>query len=244
MRQFTYETTSSAIGTANKRLRSTAARPPSDAARCRSAKPRPSALPTSRSRRSRPRNSRQSPAPRPPSHRCDVDDAVAHHAAVVEDVLGRHQPVADVKREQAILSGARDLRHQFRIPPDVIDVERDAEHAGALRIEPVADVERLLRRVHAGAVGGIHRMQRLDRERHVGLLRVFQHLGDAVVDLRPRAAISFEAALPGREYCGRPPTTSTRQGAPSALASSTARRLSSRASMRCAASAGNMPPRQ
>ena len=33
-------------------------------------------------------------------------------------------------------------------------------------------------------------------------------------------AMSFEAALPGREYCGRPPTTSTTQGAPSALASS------------------------
>jgi hypothetical protein len=58
------------------------------------------------------------------------------------------------------------------------------------------------------------------------------------------AAMSFEAALPGREYCGRPPTTSTMQGAPSALASSTARRLSSRASMRRAASAVNMPPRQ
>ena len=28
----------------------------------------------------------------------DVDDAVAHHAAVVEDVLGRHQPVADMER--------------------------------------------------------------------------------------------------------------------------------------------------
>src|SRR5262245_21289710 len=29
------------------------------------------------------------------SHRCDVDDAIAHHAVVVENVLGRHQPVAD-----------------------------------------------------------------------------------------------------------------------------------------------------
>src|SRR5712671_4053995 len=47
------------------------------------------------------------------------------------------------------------------------------------------------------------------------------------------AAISFEGALPGREYCGSPPATSTMHGAPSALASSTARRLSSRASMRC-----------
>ena len=68
----------------------------------------------------------------------------------------------------------------------MIDVERDAERAGALRIELVADIERLLRRVHAGAVGGIGRMQRLDRERHVGLLGVFQHFGDGVMDLRAR----------------------------------------------------------
>src|SRR3954470_6406680 len=29
----------------------------------------------------------------------DVDDAVAHHAAVVEDIFGWHQPVADVEGE-------------------------------------------------------------------------------------------------------------------------------------------------
>src|SRR4249919_3194639 len=50
---------------------------------------------------------------------------------VVEDVFGGHQPVADVKREQAILPRARNLRHQIRIPPDMIDVERYAERARA-----------------------------------------------------------------------------------------------------------------
>src|SRR6201994_4506060 len=75
--------------------------------------------------------------------RPDVDPAVAHHAAVVEDVPGRHQPVADVERKQAVAAGARDLAHQLRVPPDVIDVEGYAEHSRAARIERVADVERL-----------------------------------------------------------------------------------------------------
>src|SRR5215469_5806456 len=75
--------------------------------------------------------------------RTDVDDAVAHHAAVVENVLGRHQPVTDVEGEQPVAPRTRDLHHQVRVPPDVIDVERDAERAGAAGIEPVANVERL-----------------------------------------------------------------------------------------------------
>src|ERR1700738_875652 len=54
-----------------------------------------------------------------PAQSLDVDHAIAHHAAVVENVLGRHQPVADVKRLEAILSGAFDLRQHIRIPPDV-----------------------------------------------------------------------------------------------------------------------------
>ena len=41
-----------------------------------------------------------------------LDDAVAHHAAVVEDVLGRHQPVADVIGEQPMVTtGAGDAFH-------------------------------------------------------------------------------------------------------------------------------------
>src|SRR5437016_5483132 len=54
---------------------------------------------------------------------------------------------------------------------------------------------------------------------------------------------SFETTLPLRSL-GKPPTTSTRQRARSATASSTARRLSSSAARRPSRSiAGNMPPR-
>ena len=103
----------------------------------------------------------------------------------------------------------------------------------------VADVERLVERVHAGAVGGVHRMQRLDRERHARGAGVRQ---DARRCRPPPSR--------GRRRCpcepvGKPPTTSTRQSAPSAAASSMARRLSSIAAARASGSpAGNMPPRQ
>jgi hypothetical protein len=88
--------------------------------------------------------------------------------------------------EQPVPAGARDLGHQLRVPPDVIDVERDADRTSAAGIERVAEVERVLRGVHAGAVGGIGRMQRLDRERQSCLLRIVQHLGDAVMHLIAR----------------------------------------------------------
>ncbi len=53
-----------------------------------------------------------------------VDDAVAHHAAVEQHVAGRHQPVADVMGEDALLrAGARDLRGQIGVPPQVINVD-------------------------------------------------------------------------------------------------------------------------
>ena len=230
--KYRYETTSSVVEHSERAISPVSARPPSGAARCRSAKPHPSASSTSRWRRFRSRNSRQTLRFDGRSHGFDVDDAVAHHAAIVEDVFGRHQPVADVKREQAILPRARDLRHQIRIPPDVIDVERDAERARALRIDLIANIQRLLRRIHAGAIGSVGRMQRLDRERHAAPLahtpasQRWRHRTCARA-----CTMSFEAALPGREYCGRPPATSTTHGAPSALASSIARRLSSRTSV-------------
>src|SRR5205823_359426 len=52
----------------------------------------------------------------------NIDDAVAHHAAVVEDVPCRKQPVADMKYEDAIrTAGACDLSFEVRVPPYVID---------------------------------------------------------------------------------------------------------------------------
>ena len=119
------------------------------------------------------------------AHRSDIDHAVAHHAAVVENVSGRHQPVADVKRQQAIFSSADNLRQQLGIPPDVIDVERDAQRAGAPRIQPVANIQRLFCGVDASAVGGIGRMQRLDRQRHLRSARVVHQLGEDIFHLRP-----------------------------------------------------------
>jgi hypothetical protein len=70
----------------------------------------------------------------------------------------------------------------------VIDVERDAERAAALRVESVAEVERLPGGIDAGAIGGVGRMQRLDRQRHPRVARIVQHLGDRVVHLRSRFA--------------------------------------------------------
>ena len=58
--------------------------------------------------------------------RAQIDDAVARHAAVEQQILGRHQPVADVIGEDA-LARARDLARQVRVPPHVIDVDREAQ---------------------------------------------------------------------------------------------------------------------
>src|SRR5258707_3845464 len=41
-----------------------------------------------------------------------------------------------MERQQPVFPGARYLRQQIRVPPDVIDVERDAECARPLRIQP------------------------------------------------------------------------------------------------------------
>src|SRR5581483_3602121 len=54
-------------------------------------------------------------------HECpnlaQLDDAVAHHAAIVEEVAGRHEPVADVVGEQALAPGTRDLGCELGVPP-------------------------------------------------------------------------------------------------------------------------------
>src|SRR5579864_7308947 len=69
------------------------------------------------------------------AERFDVDRAISHHAAIVENVLGWHQPVADVKRQQAIPARAGNLQRQLRVPPDMIDVECNAERAASIGIE-------------------------------------------------------------------------------------------------------------
>src|SRR5262245_7712723 len=94
----------------------------------------------------------------PATDAAEIDDAVAHHAAVEQEVACRHQPVADVIGEDSV-ARPRDLPFEIRVPPDVIGVDR---HADAVA-QRVAEVESVRQRVHAGAVGRVHRMQRLDR---------------------------------------------------------------------------------
>ena len=63
----------------------------------------------------------------------DVDHAVAHHAAIEQQILGRHQPVADMEAENAGGARALDLALELGVPPDVVDVDRDPEPALAVR---------------------------------------------------------------------------------------------------------------
>ena len=66
----------------------------------------------------------------------------------------------------------------LRIPPGVIDVDGDAD----ARAKRVAQIERLLERVHARAIAGVHRMQRFDGQRHMASARMRQHGGQSVGD--------------------------------------------------------------
>jgi len=75
----------------------------------------------------------------------------------------------------------------MRIPPYVIRVDCDSQ-AGT---ELVAEIVRVLHRVHACAVGCVHGMQRLDRERHAGGTRVFEQRADAVAHHFARASQIF-----------------------------------------------------
>ena len=176
---------------------------------------------------------------------CDLDHAVAHHAAVEQEVAGRHQPVADVEGVDALAAGAGDLGVDFRVPPDVIDVDGEAEPLARL-------AGRAGRRCRAPGGACSRRRGRPRTSDAAARWRArrpsWPHSPAASASASSTCArapaMSREGAEPGRENCGRPPTTSTRHGAPSAAASSTARRLSSRTSARCAGSAGNMPPRQ
>ena len=81
----------------------------------------------------------------------------------------------------------------------MIDVDRDADAFAQL----VAEIVGVRERVHAGAVGGVHRMQRLDRERHAGLRAHGAAAPRAVAHLLARAgdvAASPSAARPTIEH--------------------------------------------
>ena len=104
----------------------------------------------------------------------------------------RHQPVADVIAENA-LAGARDFARQRRIPPHMIDVDRDAEPVAQF----VAKIVGVAERRDTATVGGRHGMQRLHRQRHVGLPRVRQKRRKSVTHLlcARRQYLSSRAAI-------------------------------------------------
>ena len=99
-----------------------------------------------------------------------------------------------MKGQQPRVPGAFDLLLQFGVPPDVIQVHRHAERAAGLRVEQVADIQRLLQRVDAGAVCRVHRVQRFDGQRHGAFACVVQQGGNAFGDLLARTS---EAAVRG-----------------------------------------------
>ena len=66
----------------------------------------------------------------------NVDNPVAHHAAIEAEVLGVDEPVVDVKGADAF-SRARDLSFDVGVPPHHIGVDRDAEDVfGATCLTP------------------------------------------------------------------------------------------------------------
>src|SRR5271165_6049433 len=65
--------------------------------------------------------------------RRNCNDAVAHHAPVVEQVLRRNEPVANVEGMETRSAGALNAGRKLRVPPDVIGIEGYPEGARALR---------------------------------------------------------------------------------------------------------------
>lgn len=94
----------------------------------------------------------------------DVDAAFAHEAAVVEEVGGGGEPVADVEADDAF-AGAGDFLIEVGVPPDVIDIGGDADVGVA---ELVDDVVALAEGVDRAAAVGIHRVEGFDGELDAG----------------------------------------------------------------------------
>ena len=108
---------------------------------------------------------------------------LAHQAAIVEHVLGRRPPVANVEREQvATIAAPFDLPLEVGVPPEVIDINH---HADVGEPQFVAHVVRLAQRVDRTATVGVHRVERFDSQLHAGLLGMIGHGRDPVADLLP-----------------------------------------------------------
>ena len=61
----------------------------------------------------------------------------------------------------------------------MVGVHGHAQRPGALRVERVTNVQRLLHGVYASPLSGLHGVQGLDGQRHAHLAGVLQCFGDA-----------------------------------------------------------------
>ena len=64
----------------------------------------------------------------PAADLAERDAAFAHQPAVIEEIGGGRAPVADVEgQERALAAAGRDLLLEAVVPPDMIDIDRDAQ---------------------------------------------------------------------------------------------------------------------
>ena len=91
------------------------------------------------------------------------------------------QPVAHVKSKHAFgLASRRDRGVQARGPTSSDTHRRRRRENRSAPDRVFADVQRLRQRVEHGAVSGVHRMQRFERERNTVIARRFKQLRNAV----------------------------------------------------------------
>ncbi len=76
----------------------------------------------------------------PVSDFANINDAIAHHAAVEQHICCRNQPVADVKGQDLVVSSsARYLVLKVRVPPDVLYINGDTDAGN----QPVTYIKRM-----------------------------------------------------------------------------------------------------
>ena len=108
-----------------------------------------------------------------------VDATFAHEAAVVEHVGGRSHPIAHVEADDAF---ARAFHFLFEcgIPPDVVNVGRDADPFVANLIKHVVA---LADGIHRATAVGIHRVEWFDGKFNAYFACVVDQRGDAFGDV-------------------------------------------------------------
>ncbi|OPZ01404.1 MAG: hypothetical protein BWZ10_03459 [candidate division BRC1 bacterium ADurb.BinA364] len=77
-------------------------------------------------------------------------------------------------------SGPADFGFQRRVPPDMINIDRDAQARIADGIDHIVG---LAQRIHRRTVRRVHRMQRFDRQPDAARTGMRKHGGDAIGDL-------------------------------------------------------------